>query len=69
MQEYFDAYAIHKDFIYTNPYAFLQTENLKPIKGKRVEVRIEPKIQRNEVCPKCQSGFKFKRCCGRLNAY
>ncbi len=27
-------------------------------------VRIEPKIGRNEVCPKCGSGKKYKRCCG-----
>ena len=29
-----------------------------------LNVRIEPKIGRNEVCPKCDSGKKYKRCCG-----
>lgn len=31
--------------------------------GKRIEVRTEQKIGRNEICPKCDSGLKFKKCC------
>ena len=38
----------------------------KPIKGVHVEVRTEPKIARNSICPKCDSGLKFKICCGLL---
>ncbi len=34
------------------------------LRGVHVGVRIEPKIGRNEVCPKCESGKKFKKCCG-----
>ncbi len=33
-------------------------------RGVRVDVRTEPKIGRNEICPKCESGLKYKRCCG-----
>lgn len=33
-------------------------------KYKTVPVRTQPKIGRNEICPKCESGLKFKRCCG-----
>lgn len=29
-----------------------------------VDIRTEPKIGRNDVCPKCDSGKKFKKCCG-----
>jgi uncharacterized protein YecA (UPF0149 family) len=32
--------------------------------GKRVDVRTEPKIGRNDICPKCDSGIKYKKCCG-----
>ena len=35
----------------------------KSSRGIRVEVRTEPKIGRNEVCPKCDSGKKYKNCC------
>lgn len=31
--------------------------------GKTIEVRTEPKIGRNDICPKCDSGKKFKKCC------
>lgn len=31
----------------------------------RVDVRTEPKIGRNDICPKCDSGIKFKKCCGK----
>ena len=31
-------------------------------KGTPVDVRTEPKIQRNEPCP-CESGKKYKKCC------
>lgn len=34
----------------------------KPLKGKLVEVRTEPKIGRNSKCP-CGSGKKNKNCC------
>ena len=37
----------------------------KVVPGTRVDVRTEPKINRNSVCPKCKSGKKFKMCCGR----
>jgi uncharacterized protein YecA (UPF0149 family) len=30
--------------------------------GKRVAVRTEPKIGRNELCH-CNSGNKYKKCC------
>lgn len=36
----------------------------KSHRGVRVDVRTEPKIGRNEICPKCTSGLKYKRCCG-----
>jgi len=26
-------------------------------------IRTEPKIGRNEICPKCDSGKKYKKCC------
>lgn len=31
--------------------------------GIPVEPRTEPKIGRNEICPKCDSGKKYKNCC------
>ena len=37
----------------------------KPLPGKKVDVRTEPKIKRNSVCPKCDSGKKYKKCCGK----
>jgi preprotein translocase subunit SecA len=36
--------------------------NGKKIRGTVVEVRTEPKIARNEMCP-CGSGQKYKKCC------
>jgi hypothetical protein len=33
-------------------------------RGVKVDVRTEPKIGRNSICPKCESGLKYKRCCG-----
>lgn len=36
----------------------------KSHRGTRVDVRTEPKIGRNSICPKCESGLKYKRCCG-----
>jgi len=36
----------------------------KSHRGIRVDVRTEPKIGRNSICPKCESSLKFKRCCG-----
>ncbi len=36
----------------------------KKIRGNRVAIRTEEKIGRNAICPKCESGLKFKRCCG-----
>jgi uncharacterized protein YecA (UPF0149 family) len=36
----------------------------KSQRGVSVDVRTEPKIGRNEICPKCESGLKYKRCCG-----
>ena len=38
----------------------------KPLKGKLVDVRTEPKINRNATCPKCESGLKYKKCCGKF---
>lgn len=32
-------------------------------RGKVVPVRTEPKIGRNDICPKCDSGKKYKHCC------
>lgn len=39
---------------------------IKATRGKRVEVRTEPKIGRNEPCP-CGSGKKYKKCCALAN--
>ena len=36
----------------------------KSQRGVSVDVRTEPKIGRNEICSKCGSGLKYKRCCG-----
>lgn len=38
---------------------------IKKQRGVVVDVRTEPKIGRNEICPKCDSGIKYKRCCGK----
>ena len=35
--------------------------------GNDVPVRTEPKINRNAICPKCESGLKYKKCCGLNN--
>lgn len=48
-------------FYLQNPYPTPQT---KALKGTVVEVRTQPKIGRNQICPQCDSGLKFKRCCG-----
>jgi hypothetical protein len=37
--------------------------NFPKSKYKEVSVRTEPKIGRNEICPKCDSGKKYKKCC------
>ena len=50
-------------FVYTNPYSILADNNKKQPKGKRIEVRTEAKIGRNDICPKCESGLKYKKCC------
>jgi len=61
-----DAYIqMGKRYSFTNPYlpeSFYQKKKLP--KGKPVDVRIEPKIGRNDICPKCDSGLKYKKCCG-----
>lgn len=31
--------------------------------GTTIHVRTEPKIGRNVICPKCESGLKYKNCC------
>lgn len=31
--------------------------------GTKIDVRTKPKIGRNEICPKCDSGLKYKKCC------
>jgi hypothetical protein len=31
--------------------------------GNDVPVRTEPKINRNAICPKCESGLRYKKCC------
>lgn len=31
-------------------------------------IRPEPKINRNDICPKCDSGKKYKKCCITLNS-
>lgn len=31
----------------------------------RVVTSLEKKIGRNEICPKCDSGLKYKKCCGK----
>lgn len=57
--------------IYNNPYLDMYENhyrdyrlNPKPHKGKIVEVRTEPKIGRNQICPYCDRGLKYKNCCG-----
>ena len=35
----------------------------KSVRGVPGNIRTEPKIGRNETCPKCDSGKKFKKCC------
>lgn len=47
---------------YVNTYQELYLPKTKQIKGRIINVRTEPKIQRNELCP-CNSGKKFKKCC------
>lgn len=42
------------------------TPKQKPLKGKLVDVRTEPKVNRNVICPKCESGLKYKKCCGKF---
>lgn len=39
--------------------------NTKRERGKMVSVRTEAKINRNEICPKCDSGLKYKKCCAK----
>ena len=54
-------------FNIVNPYSYGNYR--KPIPGRRVEVRIEPKIGRNVICPKCESGKKYKKCCMKNQNY
>ena len=37
-------------------------EIVEPIRNSKVT----PKIDRNSICPKCGSGKKYKKCCGKL---
>jgi uncharacterized protein YecA (UPF0149 family) len=34
-----------------------------PPPGQPQYIRKEPKIGRNDICPKCDSGKKYKKCC------
>jgi len=62
---------VESEMIYENPYAaFAEFADYDPFlprakrgRGKVVAVRTEPKIGRNEICPKCDSGKKYKHCC------
>jgi uncharacterized protein YecA (UPF0149 family) len=51
-------YMPHPMAVY-DPYRFRS----KWSRGKIVPVRTEPKISRNDTCPKCDSGKKYKHCC------
>jgi uncharacterized protein YecA (UPF0149 family) len=50
---------------------FEETENFNPApkwaRGKKVlpvrDSKSNPKTGRNDTCPKCDSGKKYKRCC------
>jgi hypothetical protein len=33
--------------------------------GYRIDLNTYEKIGRNVICPKCDSGLKYKKCCGR----
>jgi hypothetical protein len=49
-------------------FEFSPRKSFKPQKklgGKPVPPRTEPKIGRNFICPKCDSGKKYKNCCLR----
>ena len=52
-------------YVYKNIYKELRnfTPRSKSNKGKLIDVRTEPKIGRNQLCP-CGSGKKYKFCCG-----
>jgi hypothetical protein len=51
----------------TNSYSGLDVPYIRASKYKEVPVRTEPKIPRNAVCPKCDSGLKYKKCCINKN--
>jgi hypothetical protein len=57
-------------FEFRNPYGIpwmlavdMHLPRAKRGRGKVVAVRTEPKISRNDICPKCDSGKKYKHCC------
>lgn len=56
---------ISNTYFITNSDDFYNLMDRKKIKGKLVDVRTEKKIGRNEICPKCDSGLKYKKCCGK----
>jgi hypothetical protein len=58
------------NFELCNPYGIpwlpavdMHLPRAKKGRGKLVPVRTERKIGRNEICPKCDSGKKYKHCC------
>jgi uncharacterized protein YecA (UPF0149 family) len=60
-------------FLIENPYRENPTHLPKLTRKQHLEVvepirnsKVNPKIDRNSICPKCNSGKKYKKCCGKL---
>jgi uncharacterized protein YecA (UPF0149 family) len=55
---------LEKPIPYGMPYKHLDLIDSPKPWGKPAKMRTEPKIGRNQICPKCDSGLKYKKCCG-----
>ena len=43
-----------------------ELESFDKIKKNTIKDSVNKKIPRNAICPLCDSGKKYKRCCGKL---
>ena len=44
-----------------------QGQKMPSKRAVKAEIRTEDKINRNSICPKCESGLKYKKCCLKIN--
>ena len=43
-----------------------KSDSFEDIEKERIRDSVNKKIPRNAICPLCDSGKKYKRCCGKV---